>query len=572
MKPLPAVILTLLVAVPATWFAARHLGPSQSGHTGHEAPAERKPMFYQSAMHPWIKSDKPGRCTICGMELTPVYEGDQGPGGAAGVNIVPLPQSVIQVLNVQTADVVVRKLNRTLKVAGTIDDDTTRHRVLSAYIPGRIDRLHVNFIGAEVITGQPLAEFYSPMLLQAEREYRTLDGPLREATAVRLRQFGLSREQIEAIATKPSDALTSQILSPVTGTVVEKSVFEGQYVQEGEKLFEIADFSTMWFQFRAYEQDMPWLRPGLEVDVTTPAIQDRTFTGRITFIDPNFDDRTRSTKVRVELDNPLVDGRRLLLHRLYADGVVRIGTPEVLSVPRSALIETGAEAVVYIDHGGGSYERRRVQTGRRGDMHAEVISGLSAGEKVVVNGNLLIDGQAEINRSFATPAASDGSNSSKQPAGRSVLLPAQETAVLEFLALVDSVTTALASDHLEGFNAAAARLHEGLPRLRNAFSDADAAWHPHLKAVEDSGHLEAATDLKAARKAFQPLSAAAVALVQSTWKAGAGLRNVRVYRCPMTKDAFPGAPARAEWIQLKPQIRNPYYGAEMLDCGSEVKP
>ncbi len=175
----------------------------------------------------------------------------------------------------------------------------------------------------------------------------------------------------------------------------------------GQQLFEIADFSTMWFMFRAYEQDMPWIKPGLVVRVTTPSLPDKTFTGKITFIDPNFDEATRSTKVRVELPNPLVNGRRELLHRLYADGMVELEAPSVLTVPRSAVIETGPEAVVYIDQGGGAYEHTVLKTGRRGDTHVEVLSGLKEGDEVVTNGNLLIDGQAEMNRAFMSPPEAD---------------------------------------------------------------------------------------------------------------------------------------------------------------------
>ena len=364
MKTFLTILITALLAAGATWFTLEKTARSSA-----QPPpaAERKPLFYQSAMHPWIKSDKPGRCTICGMELTPVYEGEKGFDESGGDNIVALTQNQIQVLHVQTAEAKTRPLVRTLRVAGTIDDNAMRHRILSAYVDGRIDKLHVNFIGAEVTEGQPLAEFYSPTLLQAEREYRQLGGELRKNTGLRLRQMGLTPGQIEALDQKPADTLTSQILSPISGTVVSQAVYEGQYVATGQQLFEIADFSTMWFMFRAYEQDMPWIKTGLIVKVTTPSIPDKEFTGKITFIDPNFEEATRSTKVRVELANPLVNGRRELLHRLYADGMIELEAPAVLTVPRSAVIQTGPKSVVYIDQGGGAYEHAVVKTGRRGD-------------------------------------------------------------------------------------------------------------------------------------------------------------------------------------------------------------
>ena len=574
MKTLPAILLTLAVAIPATWFATRQLhtgGASSAPSSGQPAKAERKLLYYQSAMHPWIKSPKPGRCTICGMELTPVYEGDAGFDTAGGGDVVPLTQTMIQVMNVQTAEAQARPLKKTLTVAGMIDDNATRHRVLSAYIPGRVQKLYVNFVGAEVKEGQPLAEFYSPTLLQSEREYRTLTGDLRSATALRLLQMGLTSAQIEALPQKPGDTLTSQILSPIGGTVVVQNVYEGQYVQEGEKLFEIADFSTMWFQFRAYEQDLPWIKPGLKVDITTPSHPGKTFSGSITFIDPNFDEATRSAKVRVELENPLLEGRRLLLHRLYADGVVHLDAPEVLTIPRSAVIETGPEAVAYVEQGGGAYSRRVLKLGRRGDALVEITSGLSTGDKVVVNGNLLIDGQAEMNRAFAEPTGT-AIPTNALPATLPTLTDGQRKAMKDFLALADAVTASLAADNLDDFNVQAAKLHTALPQLMDGFVGADSAWHPLLQGIERASHLEKAEEIKAARKSFHSFSVASVALAQALRRSDKDFAALKVFRCPMTKDAFPGAPNRAEWLQLQPSVRNPYFGAEMLDCGSEVKP
>ena len=361
-------------------------------------PTARKVLYYQSAMHPWVKSDKPGRCTVCGMELTPIYEGESGI--ASDGDMISLSETSIRVLNVQTTEVKTQALTKTLTVAGTIDDDDSKHRVLSAYIPGRIEKLHANYVGAEVKVGEPLADIYSPMLLQTEREYRVATGELRDAVASRLRQMGLADEQIKALPEKSATQLTSQILAPISGTVTEKKIYAGQYVQEGERLFEIADFTTMWFQFRTYEQDLPWIRVGQMVDVSTPSLPGKVVMGVIKFIDPNLDEATRSTKIRVELENPLVDGRRLFSHRLYADGVVHLEAPEVVAIPRSAIIQTGPQAVAFVDEGGGGYARHVLTLGRRGDSLVEVIKGLDAGKKVVVNGNLLMDGQAEMNRSF----------------------------------------------------------------------------------------------------------------------------------------------------------------------------
>ena len=155
MKTFLTILLTAAIAVTATWFLVNRRSTDKSATATEGA---RQVLYYQSAMHPWIKSDSPGRCTICGMELTPVYQGDSGFDQTGGENIVALTQTQIQVLHVQTAEAAVRPLDRSLTVAGVIDDDATRHRILSAYVSGRIEKLHVNYIGAEVEEGQPLAE------------------------------------------------------------------------------------------------------------------------------------------------------------------------------------------------------------------------------------------------------------------------------------------------------------------------------------------------------------------------------------------------------------------------------
>ena len=564
MKTLLIILITVAIAIPATWLATRKLHSHGKPSAAQSGTGGRKLLYYQSAMHPWIKSGKPGRCTICGMELTPVYEGDAG-FDAAGGDVVPLTQTMIQVMNVQTEEVQVRPLKKTLTVAGTIDDDQTRHRVMASYVPGRIEKLYVNFVGAEVKEGEPLAEFYSAALLQAEREYRSLAGELRDAVALRLRQMGLTPAQIQELSKKPADKLTSQILAPIGGTVVAQNVFAGQYVQEGENLFEIADFSIMWFQFRAYEQDLPWIKPGLKVDVTTPSHPGRSFTGNVTFVDPNLDEATRSAKVRVELPNPKSETGHRMLHRLYADGVVHLEASEVLTVPRSALIETGPEAVAYVDQGGGAYARRVIKLGRRGDSFIEVLSGVSAGDKVVVNGNLLIDGQAEMNRSFAQPME----HSAPAVTNSMPLTDAQKQALEAFVKVNDAVSAALAKDDVKQFNSVGPDAMKVTVAIADSLKDRKELADV-LKHLSDARHLHGAADLAAARKMFHPFANAAARMLESV--GGANSPSFDLFECPMVDRAIPGVPKKGRWVQAAGrEMANPYFGSQMLDCGAKVK-
>ena len=562
------IVLIVIAALATGWFLRGNFGTGSSpGAAVDGSSGERKVLYYQSAMHPWVKSDKPGRCTICGMALTPVYEGEKGLDVAGG-DFVSLTQTQIQVLHVETAEAKVQPLIRTLPVAGMIDDNASRHRVLSAYIDGRVQKLHVNFMGAEVTEGQPLAEFYSPSLLQSEREYRQLTGELKKNTGLRLQQMGLTPTQIAELDKKPGDALTSQILAPVSGTVVAQNVYEGQYVKEGDNLFEIADFSTMWFQFLAYEQDMPWIQIGQSVTVTTPSLPGETFEGKITFIDPNFDETTRSTKVRVELANPLVNGRRVLLHRLYADGALKVEAPDVLTVPRSAIIETGPEAVVYVDRTEGAYERTVVKLGRRGDKLMEILSGIEAGDKVVTNGNLLIDGQAEMNRSFMSPVEPMAPMETTAPLA--ALSEPQKQAIVEFVKVADAMAASLAADDLAAFNKASEPAMETTGSLVEALRSPETTLES-LDALEESRHFHGFDDIQSARVAFHKFTLAATAVLEPL-RMAEGAPEFDVWECGMVDQAIPGAPKKGRWLQAHGREgQNPFFGAEMLDCASEIK-
>lgn len=545
------------------------------------ATGDRKVLYYQSAMHPWVKSDQPGRCTICGMELTPVYEGDRG-FDAKG-DVIPLTDSQVHVLNVQTSEAKVQPLMHRLQVAGMIDDDDTRHRVLSAYVEGRIEKLYANYIGAVVNEGEPLAEIYSPSLLAMEREYSALmathaDAVLVNGAKLKLQRMGLNAAQITAVPKKSPDVNTSQILAPMSGTIVTKSVYEGQYVTMGENLFELGDFTVMWFQFRAYEQDIPWIKVGQTVEVTTPSVPGRTFTGTIKFLDPNFDEATRSTKVRVELPNVMGDdGRGLLLHRLYADGVVHVAAPEVLAVPRAAVIQTGPEAVVYLDKGSGSYARTAVKTGRRGDSLIEIVAGLKAGEKVVTNGNLLIDGQAEMNRAFAPsqpppPAPAPAPPLAAVPSATGLsLTDVQRAAAAQFIKVADAMAAALADEKLAAFNEAAKPAEATTRALSEALRPrADLA--AKLDALSSAARIPTAGDLLQARTAFHKFTMAAIPVMEPL-RTMQGAPAFKVWECFMIDSAIQGAPKFGRWVQLTTRPgHNPFLGPDMVDCVQEIAP
>lgn len=364
--------------------------------------------FYQDSMHPWIKSDRPAKCTVCGMDLTPIPEG--GKGFASGEGLVVLSSNSLTVLQVQTEPIARRSLSRVLRVAGTLEANEAREAVVSAPGPGRVEALTVRSVGEEVQEGQPLASFFSPEWAQTRRY-------LRRAAA--LSPAGPSNTP-PATAAK-ADPFTSDLVAPLSGTVVERAVLDGQYVEEGARLLTIADLSVLWFRFDVYEQQLPWCRVGQRVAVTVPAVPGQVFWAAISLIEPALDRATRAVKVRAELKNPVVMAngcaQRLLRLGMYAEGRVETEAPGVVTVPRSALLLTGGHAHAYVDQGGGAFERRRVSLGRQGDDAWEVLDGLEEGERVASSGTFLIDAQAQLASADPAPPAFAAPTTPGEPAG-----------------------------------------------------------------------------------------------------------------------------------------------------------
>jgi membrane fusion protein, copper/silver efflux system len=561
MKTFLTILLVVAAALGGWWFGHRNSSPTTGAASGG-----RKIAFYQSPMHPWIKADKPGRCTICGMELSPIYEGESG--FAADSNVVTLTKQGVTVTGVETTTVTRQPIKRTIRVAGMIDDDDSAHRRLSATADGRVEKLFVNYVGAEVEAGQPLATLYSPGLRKVFSEYQVITQQPASAQRTqllsgirdRLLRLGMSAKDIDAAASSDEIPLEIKVLAPITGTVVARNVYEGQYVKEGDVLFEIGDFSKMWFVFDAYERDIPWIREGSEVEITTPALPGRVIKAPVAFIDPNLNPATRSAKIRVVLDNPLSKEpgkhRHELLHKLYAEGRIMTESAPTLTVPRSAVLWPAGKPVVYVVKGEGVYEPREVQVGGVGDGVWEIAGGLSEGDKVVTTGNFLLDGQAQINRPPEQPAS----------APKHSLTDAQRKAALDFFTVIAELGGALAADKSPEFKTAATKLQSASDALSKQFGD-------RAKKLVAAAKLPNSGDLAAQRAAFYPLGEAGAELALELRREDSGLGDVKVFACDMAQGNVPSAPKeRGHWIQLTSQLRNPWWGAEMLECGAEIKP
>lgn len=534
-----AFFVLLVMLAPFGGFAAEPPAPA------HETAA---PVF-QCPMHPWIKSDHAGKCTVCGMDLVAA---SQTSGQGAPPGVVALSPSSITAIGVETTVVTRQPLVRTLRVTGRIDDDDTRHRILAARVPGRIEKLGINYIGAEVAAGAPLATIYSPEMLTAQRIYleRLKAGGAAYSAAdlaaarEQLQMLGLTAEDIAQLERTRTPSALVIVRAPSAGTVVSKFVYEGQYVQTSDRLFEIGDLSHMWFLFDAYEQDMPWIHVGQQLEITTRAVPGEVIHTTIEFIDPNFSEASRTTKVRAALPNPhySVDGEpHRIPHRALAEARVLIESSAVLTAPRSAVLDAGLGPVAFVDLGDGRYAQRPLRLGRRGDALVEVLDGLAENEKVVTTGALLLDAQAQLAREAGTR---DQAVTRAPNPPSSATVPASSDDKFAVLATV-------------AIDAAAALASDDFTRYQKLFPTLGPASAPFAQLPG----LTAGDSIKAARRSFEPWSTAVADLLKPK-RATLGLK---IFQCPMAPVLGKG-----RWVQRSQPLKNPFFGSAMANCGEEI--
>lgn len=409
--------------------------------------------YWTCAMHPSVKMKESGNCPICGMELTPVMKqttmsdgqrddppdedppnnedmaGMQGHDHEAhvpkprtdGTGTEPKSEFAVspqrqQMIGVKTEPVEMRKLDKTIRTVGMVKLDETLIEHVHTKFSGWIDKVFVDYTGEHVSKGQPLFSIYSPELVSTQEEYllalRSKDilsdsefpnisrgaTSLLEATKRRLRLWDVSDAQIREIAEtgKVKDSIV--IYSPVSGHVMEKNAFENQFVEPSTELYMIADHSKVWVDVDIYENEIPLIHTGDEAVMTLASYPGEEFTGKVTFIMPHLNSKTRTVKVRLEFPNPNLK----LLPEMYADINFEVQLGKSLSIPESAVLRTGKQDIVFVDKGEGKMQIRKVELGRKAGGYYEVLGGLREGEKVVTRANFLIDSESKVQAAVAT--------------------------------------------------------------------------------------------------------------------------------------------------------------------------
>jgi Cu(I)/Ag(I) efflux system membrane fusion protein len=372
------------------------------------AKKEKKLLFYRNPMGLPDTSPTPKKDPM-GMDYIPVYEGEQDDEPAAA-NQIKISTEKVQKLGVRTEAAQLRVLDKVVRAAGRIEPDERRIYTISPKFEGYVERLHVNVTGQPVGKGQPLFEVYSPELVSAQREYaiaaqgveslkqaggQAQEGmkQLADSSLLRLKNWDISEEQVKALAKSGEARRTLTFRSPVAGIVTEKKALQGMRFMPGEALYQVADLSAIWVIADVFEQDIGQVKTGAKANVKINAYPDKVFEGTITYVYPTLKAETRTVPVRVELANPGL----LLKPSMFAQVELPVSAKgSVVTVPVSAVIDSGARQIVLIQQGEGRFEPREVKLGTRSDNHVEVLAGLKDGERVVVAANFLIDAESNL--------------------------------------------------------------------------------------------------------------------------------------------------------------------------------
>ena len=582
-------------------------GDSETTHAEGEHNYVQDPVtqLWTCSMHPQIKMEEPGNCPICGMELIPMESSDDSSENIAANEIV-MNEEAYQLANIQTTIVEKASADKEIRLLGRVKPDERRLYSQVSHIPGRIERLYVNFTGEKVYTGQKIVRIYSPELISAQKELfeaiksKDVYPQLYTASRNKLKLWKLSDKQIDAIEASGNVQEQIDILSDHSGYVMKRNVEVGDYVMAGGNLFDIANLSTVWVMFEAYEADIPWINVNDKVSFTIQAIPSKTFEGKVTYVDPFVSPSTRVAKVRVEVKNP----SNTLLPEMYASGIIKAkmkGMENTIVIPKSAVLWTGKRAVVYVKvphEKTISFVYREIELGQDMGQFYSVADGLEEGEVVATNGVFRIDASAQLlgQKSMMNPEGGKV-NTGHNHGGMKMDNGESEDGVDHSQMDMSNTTMEAETDHTDmnqritttdTFKGQLEQVFNAYIKLKDAFvsDDSGAAStltktllsamkkvdmkqlsdhnaHNHWMAIskeitESASSISEISDIEKQRSHFKHLSAH---LSKGVKLFGV---NQKVYEqfCPMA-DNNKGA----YWLSLNEPIKNPYLGAKMLTCG-----
>lgn len=546
---------------------------ANSSHEGHQhsAAATQAEEIWTCSMHPQIRQNEFGICPICEMDLTPLES-----NSSDNPLVLEMSESAIQLSNIQTSIIgqAGEKSSKELQLSGKIKADERLVSSQVSHISGRIEQLFISFTGEQVQKGQKIARIYSPELISAQGELleaakiKDINPSLLQAAKDKLKRWKIDSSTIASIIAKQQIQESFYIYADASGTVSNKRIAVGDYVQQGQALFELNQLNRLWVLFDVYEEDLAHIKLGDKISFSTASLANKTFDTRISFIDPVIDPQTRVARIRTEINNK----NGLLKPEMFVKGSLasqQSTTTQALSIPKSAVMWTGKRSVAYVklaDTEIPSYEYRSIEIGQSlGDSY-ELISGITAGEEVVVNGSFVIDAAAQLNnqssmmnKNVSVKKQDKGNASADYTASTPTAFKEQLTqSVFAYLDLKDMMVASNADQSM----AAGQDFYNSLANIDMSLlkGEAHLFWMEQLNALQaHSKKIGESKNLEDQRKQFRFLS---TALIHSVQAFGVSQQTLYVQHCPMANND-----KGADWISDEEGIRNPYFGDKMMKCG-----
>ncbi len=540
---------------------------NSSAHSHIEA--SNNPEMWTCSMHPQIMQPEPGDCPICGMDLIPAETGTEG----LAVNEIKMTENAMALANIQTTIVgngTSQEEDGMISLSGKIATNEENNTVQSSYFDGRIERLNVNFEGQEINRGQLLATIYAPSLVAAQQELITTASlkesqpALYNAVRNKLKNWKLSESQINSIEQSGKVRENFPIYATVSGTVSVVMAAEGDYVKQGQPIVKLSNLNSVWAEFDAYENQISNLKKGQNIKIVTNAYPNKEFEGTVSFIDPILNNATRTVTVRATLQNT----DDLFKPGMFVTGKIKGATATTgtqLSVPASAVLWTGERSLVYLKTNPNEpvFEMREVTLGNRSGDNYQVTSGLTHGDEIVTNGTFTVDAAAQLQgkRSMMNKGMKEEKMTTMAPMKMELSTAFQkefQKALPAYLQMKD----AFVASNAKQVSTFAKEISKKLKAINSKNLGKMELSHFNqsinmLDAIAENDNLENQ------REHFIILNENIVALAMNIKNLPS---TIYVQKCPMANNN-----KGAIWLSTEKDIRNPYYGDEMLTCGSVIE-
>ena len=532
-------------------------------------PSAAEETIYTCSMHPQVRQNEMGICPICEMDLIPVET-----NASSDPLVFQMTEDAVKVSNIQTTIIGSSKSGgKSIMLNGKVKPDERRSASIVSHLPGRIEKLFVTFTGEKIAKGQKIATIYSPELVSAQRELlealklKDISPKLADAARQKLAYWKIPKSSIDQIEQSGEVQSLMNIYADEGGIVMDKKVSVGDYIQEGSMLFETIGLEKLWVIFDGYEENMSSIRVGNVIKFTTPAVPGKTFSAKVTYIDPILNAATRAVAIRTEVGNR----GGLLKPEMFVKGMLQTAnsSKSKITVPKTSVLWTGPRSVVYLKDQEAeipSFRYQEITLGESLGEFYEVKSGLNLGDEVVTNGAFVIDAAAQLNNQKSM--MNQNVNIKPKNAGTPAIPDFTENTPDNFKAQLSSLSdkylllkNAFVNTNAEAAKAAATAFLQELENVDMTLVKGDAHQYWMLQLAAFKGHGKKITtvdDVEIQRQQFDFLSDAMINSITAF-----GTKNeLFVQFCPMAFDN-----KGADWISDVNEVRNPYFGDKMMKCG-----